>query len=196
VIATTGESDFFTFYTAGGDTSISVNVASEGPSLDARVELYRIAYYRAYPYLAKVAEADPAGLNASLSQYLSAGNYYVAVRSHGTYGDVGQYTVNVTKWKPVSWNAPLLTSQIVAPFGMAPDLARSSGLVSTTVASASAGGWDDVPRIVSTQPPSGMRSLAITSAGYALAPTGGGTSSSALSESMAIRTGISAWGLQ
>jgi len=39
------------------------------------------------------AMADRSGLGASITRTLSAGDYFVVVRSHGNYGDIRQYTV-------------------------------------------------------------------------------------------------------
>ncbi len=108
IVETMGDSDYFSFYTTGGTANFNVSVAALGANLDARLELYQMQSV-AYPGLwgavfqipVLVAFADSAnGLNASLSINLTAGTYYIAVKSHGTYGDLGQYTLtgNAPQW--------------------------------------------------------------------------------------------------
>lgn len=102
VISKMAEGDLYMFTTSGGPTQISVRVAAEGSNLDATLTLWRYTPWAA-PYMAVVASADAAptstdqGLNASYyNASLTGGMYYVMVGSHGTYGDVGQYTIVVT----------------------------------------------------------------------------------------------------
>src|SRR5262249_48716566 len=90
VIERTTDVDQFTFTTAGGTATLAVNVASVGANLDAVLELRNAAG-------ALIARADPAtSLGASITANLAPGQYFLAVRSHGEYGDVGQYTVTGT----------------------------------------------------------------------------------------------------
>lgn len=89
VIETTIDRDSFAFI-ASGDVRLTVSPAAVGPNLDARIELYdrndRL-----------VAWSDPDNsLDATIRVDGLLGNYYVVLKSHGTYGDVGQYSVSGT----------------------------------------------------------------------------------------------------
>ena len=104
VISKIAEGDMYWFSTSGGPTQISVVVAAEsGPNLDATLTIMRFTPWAApYSTMTFVGYVDAAptstdqGLNASYyNASLSGGMYYVTVGSHGTYGDVGQYTIAV-----------------------------------------------------------------------------------------------------
>lgn len=82
--------DVFRFTTSGGTASINLDVAQYGSNLDGVLEL-RDANGNL------IVMANPANsFSASLARTLSAGTYYVLVRSSGGYGNVGQYTVSGT----------------------------------------------------------------------------------------------------
>lgn len=88
VISTLRDIDCVRFHTDGGKVELHVDVAETGPNLDARLELTTAAGRL-------VAYDDPADkLGASLTVELAAGEYCVLVRSHGSYGDLGQYTLS------------------------------------------------------------------------------------------------------
>lgn len=99
VISTIYDYDFFRFSTTGGTVNLSVLVRAPYNNLDAALQL------RNADGSVILAQADDltvssggqiTGYNASLSRRLTAGIYTVAVHSHGTYGDVGQYTLYAT----------------------------------------------------------------------------------------------------
>ena len=80
--------DYFSFTTSGGAVSLAVTTAATGPMLHARLELYS--------GFTLIGTGDSATtLGAAISTTLTAGRYYVVVRSHGNYGDVGQYALSV-----------------------------------------------------------------------------------------------------
>lgn len=90
IIGRTSDVDYFTFTTTGGMATLTVNVASVGANLDAVLELRNASG-------TLIARADPDTiLAASVTANLAPGRYTLAVRSHGEYGDVGQYTVTGT----------------------------------------------------------------------------------------------------
>lgn len=90
IVGSMTDEDYFSFTTGAGAITIDVDVAALSPNLDARIELRD-------EFGGLVASADPSGdLSASISTTVGAGDYYVVVGSHGTYGDVGQYTVTGT----------------------------------------------------------------------------------------------------
>jgi hypothetical protein len=102
IIARTSDEDVFSFYTTGGQVTLTVDVAAVGANLDAKLELYRLQTINlpfggslSLPVL--IASADPSNsLGATISTNLGSGTYYLMVRSHGSYGDVGQYTISGT----------------------------------------------------------------------------------------------------
>jgi hypothetical protein len=91
--------DYFSFSTAAGTITLSVNVPTPYNNLDARLELYDASGNL-------VASADPSGsYSASITYSAAAGSYSLVVASHGlsanatstNYGfDVGQYSVSGT----------------------------------------------------------------------------------------------------
>ena len=92
VIETLSDADLFLFTVPGGTVDFSLDVAALGPMLDARIEL------REAISSALIASADPSNsLGATLSDVaLAAGSYQLVVRGHGSYGDLGQYTLTGT----------------------------------------------------------------------------------------------------
>jgi hypothetical protein len=90
VIERTNDLDMFSF-TVPARSAVTFNVsgAPRGPMLDAILNLYAADG-------SLMRHADTAALGETVSVELPAGTYWVAVGSHGGYGDVGQYTVNGT----------------------------------------------------------------------------------------------------
>ena len=111
IIETLEDKDFFSFTTPGGLATINISPIGEwtynNPAdgyvsfedwigmLDAKAELFdalgnRIALEdHAYWW-------DHKNPTETISLNLPAGQYYLAVESQGTYGDLGQYTINGT----------------------------------------------------------------------------------------------------
>ena len=88
IISTLSDQDFFSFWSGAGQISLSVNVAAVGANLDAKLELRKATGEL-------VATADPSGtLGATIIATVAAGEYRLVVMSHGTYGDLGQYTIS------------------------------------------------------------------------------------------------------
>lgn len=88
IIAKTTDKDFFVFRTLAGSVTASATVPDELNNLDAVLELQD----RRGNVLAS---ADPNGsFNASITASVARGTYYWVVKSHGSYGDVGQYTLS------------------------------------------------------------------------------------------------------
>src|SRR5207344_1955473 len=86
VISNTAETDYYRFTTGAGRVNLSVDVAAIGAMLDATLEL-RDANNNV------IDRADSTSLGELLSVSVAAGTYYAVVRSHGSYGDLGQYTL-------------------------------------------------------------------------------------------------------
>ena len=101
IVETMSDADYFRFETTGGTVNATLNVAEFAPNLDARLELWRPAQYSTSRFgqvlIAKASRLamndDLNELGASISVALTAGTYYLVVRSHGQYGDLGQYTL-------------------------------------------------------------------------------------------------------
>lgn len=85
VIGNTRDSDCFRFETSGGRIRLKVQLAEFGPNLDAKLELRDEA--------GKTIAIDEgeSRLDCELETELAAGSYCAVVRSHGSYGDLGQY---------------------------------------------------------------------------------------------------------
>ncbi len=96
VIATTSDADDFSFATGTGTIVLRVGVAAGINNLDAILELRDASGLL-------IAWADPStSFDATLTVTVPAGSYRLVVRSHGSYGDVGQYTVGATLVSPES----------------------------------------------------------------------------------------------
>lgn len=100
VVGNFSDEDWFRFSTAGGDFKFDVKTV-EFANLDAKLELYQSTSAG----LKLLATVDPptlagkpfSGLGANLSKTLGAGTFFVAVKSHGGYGDMGNFTLTVSR---------------------------------------------------------------------------------------------------
>lgn len=89
IIERTADQDVFAFTTAAGSITLTGAVAVESPMLDLRLDLYTEAG-------TLVASADSAALGETITATVPAGCYRLVVASHGSYGDIGQYTISGT----------------------------------------------------------------------------------------------------
>jgi serralysin len=89
VIEQNTDVDYFHFTSDGGTVSIRADVAPLGPMLDLALSLTDANGN-------VLSAADTASLGESVSAIVPAGDYYLAVSSHGGYGDIGQYTITGT----------------------------------------------------------------------------------------------------
>jgi hypothetical protein len=118
------DADYFSFISSGGSVNFSASPASLGGMLDLKLELRDAAG-------SILAAAETATLGETLGTTLAAGTYYIDVASHGSYGDIGQYTLSGT------YNAgsnPTPTAPD-APSGLAASAASASQINLT---------WNDV----------------------------------------------------
>jgi PKD repeat protein len=69
--------------------SFTADIATYGGMLDLKLSLYNSSG-------GLVTSADSSSLGESISATVSAGTYYLVVASHGSYGDVGQYSLSGT----------------------------------------------------------------------------------------------------
>jgi hypothetical protein len=105
IISTAADSDWFRFSSSGGVYQFNLNVLQYA-NLDAKLEVYKITKtWWGFEYAQLGISEDPqvypfnpfANLGASFAATMPAGNYAVVVRSHGGYGDLGNYTLHVSK---------------------------------------------------------------------------------------------------
>ncbi len=120
IIASSVDSDVYSFAAGTGTTSLVISPAALGPNLDVYAEIRRADG-------SVVASSNPAMLlSASLSIALPAGTYYLAVRGTGkltplddggysSYGSIGQYTVTGTV--PFAAPVTIATPSPVNAFG-------------------------------------------------------------------------------
>jgi hypothetical protein len=106
IISQTSDSDYFSFGTTGGQVSFAADIATYGGMLDVKLSLYNSSG-------GLVIESDSSSLGESLSATVGAGTYYIVVASHGSYGDVGQYSLSGN----VPWDRPSQVRQPTAPIG-------------------------------------------------------------------------------
>jgi hypothetical protein len=103
IIEQTGDADYFSFSTSGGQVTINGAVANYGAMLDLKLQLLNASGQ-------VVATADTATLGETLTANVAAGTYYVVASGHGWVAasngnaaddlgraaDVGQYTLSVS----------------------------------------------------------------------------------------------------
>jgi len=111
IIEKTSDRDYFSFTTDAGTVSFTGAVATYGPMLDLKLELWTSAG-------SLLATADTASLGETLSLAIPAGSYRLVVASHGGYGDVGQYAVTGTVVPPINY--------VAAPTGLTASIASAS----------------------------------------------------------------------
>jgi hypothetical protein len=104
IVGTTKDQDWFKFSSSGAGVTIDLKTV-EFANLDAKLELYKVMSSPWGPWTSLVASIDGptlagapfSGLGASYSANLAAGDYLIAVKSHGGYGDLGNYTLTVSQ---------------------------------------------------------------------------------------------------
>jgi hypothetical protein len=127
VIEKTSDQDWFKFTTSGAFVNIRVSPLEFG-NLDAKLEIWKHNPPGSATDVTLMARIDPpitggpwSGLDATYERFLSAGEYFVVVGSHGGYGDVGNYTLDVVQDVVVSWtpanlgNRPFTTPMFASP---------------------------------------------------------------------------------
>lgn len=131
VISTTSDTDWFHISTNGGDFQFNADPVKFA-NLDVQLELYQQhtsgwgdSYVSLIASRATVPSCDPpilawnqpfTGLNASLSMTLAKGDYFVVVKSHdGAYGDLGQYTLHMTRSDAPPLQVPLAPIAVLLP---------------------------------------------------------------------------------
>ncbi len=106
IVGLNGDRDMFRV-TVSSTTTYNFNVTTPAfGNLDAKLILYRVTRISLFGYYYEtIATSDPAispyhpfsGLGASFQITLQPGTYAVVVQSHGSYGDLGQYTLRVSQ---------------------------------------------------------------------------------------------------
>jgi hypothetical protein len=132
--------DYFSFSSGAGAISLTVNVASVGANLDARIEL-RDAFG------SLIASAAPSNsLGATINTSVAQGDYRLVVASQGVYGDLGRYTITGTVQPTVDLTPPTATNDSAATTNVKPVLidvvandVDSSGLLNRTTVTITSG---------------------------------------------------------
>jgi len=101
IIERMADIDYFRFTTPGGAVNLSANVMTLGPMLDLALKLTDADGNL-------LASADTSSLGETIDTDLLPGDYYLAVSSHGAYGDLGQYTITGTVPEPTAIAVGLL----------------------------------------------------------------------------------------
>ena len=131
VITTTADVDVYKIEIVdAGSLNFRLNVANnDSAMLDARIELWDADGN-------VLVTADPSGQNASLVRAVTPGTYHAVVASHGSYGDVGQYSLSVnmiaTPWRQQVIGAASATARLVGDAGMIEGVGSGPRLTSDT----------------------------------------------------------------
>jgi len=90
IITQTSDIDVFSFAAGAGLLNFTINPAQDGPNLDILAELINSSGNI-------IASSNlSSNLFANLNTSVSAGNYFLSIKSNGQYGRVGQYTISGT----------------------------------------------------------------------------------------------------
>jgi methionine-rich copper-binding protein CopC len=90
IITQTSDIDVFSFPAGAGLLNFTINPAEYGPNLDILAELLNSSGNI-------IASSNPSSnLFANINTSVSAGNYFLSIKSNGLYGRVGQYTISGT----------------------------------------------------------------------------------------------------
>ena len=135
IIETTADADTFVFSTGAGTISFEGDVAQYGPMLDLKLTLLNSTGNI-------VAVQDTSSLGETLTQTVPAGTYYIQMASHGSYGDVGQYTLTSTivpapqPVAPPTTTPPQVSAQPTTPPSSTPAATNSTSTSAPKSASA------------------------------------------------------------
>jgi hypothetical protein len=118
IIERTTDLDFFSFSTRGGAVSININTVSRHGDLDILARLYDQAGNI-------IGTSNPAGLNASFSQNLAAGRYFISIDGTGVgnplntgysdYASLGSFFISGNIPPAVTTTNQLPTVSITSP---------------------------------------------------------------------------------
>jgi methionine-rich copper-binding protein CopC len=90
IITQTSDIDVFSFQAGAGLLNFTINPAQYGPNLDILAELINSSGNI-------IASSNlSSNLFANINTSVSAGNYFLSIKSNGQYGRVGQYTISGT----------------------------------------------------------------------------------------------------
>ena len=122
--------DHFSFLTGAGTITLNVSGAARSPNLDIKADLYDSLG-------GLIVSANPSGsLNASISLYLAAGSYTLAIDGVGNgdlvtgysdYGSIGEYSISGTIVSPGVAQPPVAAASATPTSGPAPLTVMFSG---------------------------------------------------------------------
>lgn len=107
IIEKTSDADVFSFTTGAGPITLEADPSAAGGMADLKLDLRDSA--------GNVVASSDGGLAETISANVAAGTYYLTVASHGSYGDVGQYTVQGTIASPIVTPPPPVVTVPLAP---------------------------------------------------------------------------------
>jgi hypothetical protein len=150
VVETTSDQDWFKFSTSGASFTFDLQTV-EFANLDAKLEIYKSVPTFFGSKASLIASIDGptlfgapfSNLGATYSVNLAAGDYLVAVKSHGGYDDLGNYTLVVTQTTPGFTHGVLGTTGTNVLYLTAPVSTTSTSTTTTgatTLATRTAGG--------------------------------------------------------
>ena len=103
IITQTSDIDVFSFAAGSGLLTFTINPTEYGPNLDILAELLNSSGNI-------IASSNlSSNLFANINTSVSAGNYFLSIKSNGEYGRVGQYTISGTV-APADTTAPTASS--------------------------------------------------------------------------------------
>src|SRR4028119_2360962 len=103
IITQTSDIDVFSFAAGAGLLNFTINPAPYGPNLDILAELFNSSGNI-------IASSNfSSNLFANINTSVSAGNYFLSIKSNGQYGRVGQYTISGTV-APADTTPPTVSS--------------------------------------------------------------------------------------
>jgi hypothetical protein len=143
VIETSSDVDVYQITTNGGSVDIQVLAAEVRPMLDPQLAL-RDSSNNNIAVSTTNTGSDGIGEKIHINQ-LNAGTYYIVIGGSGTYGDMGQYRLNVvTSLNGTANNDSLSTATGVGVFGQTDAGSVAIGLGGTAVINDSLFGLDSV----------------------------------------------------
>src|SRR4028118_1514117 len=120
IITQTSDIDVFSFQAGAGLLNFTINPAPYGPNLDILAELLNSSGNI-------IASSNlSSNLFANINTSVSAGNYFLSIKSNGEYGRVGQYTISGTV-APADTTPP--TASSLSPADNATGVAVADNLV-------------------------------------------------------------------
>lgn len=157
IVGLNGDTDLFKITVSSASTyNFNVTTPAFG-NLDAKLILYRVTSIPLFGYYYEnIAMADPAvtasnpfaNLGASMSITLQPGTYGIVVQSHGSYGDLGQYTLKVSQPGLVIVDTSSMVTVAYADASTTTPTKTNSTSLASTKLMAGAGSMTSAPKLL------------------------------------------------